>query len=320
MTSSYIIKCCFSLILSFIFLTLANIQTMTAQSDELTDQLLRESYVSSFDDSERDYFLYLPQGYDPLSDKKWPVILFLHGNGERGNGKDELDYVKHHGPLYEAWVQKRNLPFIIIAPQLHMMGQDTVGKDYISNRRFEDIPQRLNEGTPQRSISQSYGPMRSVPVAKTAKTDQLYERFASNGWNLVADDVRSILLSVLKNHQADDDRVVLSGISYGGVGTWQIGSFFPELFAALNPIVGFGHPDLVEPIAEYQIPVWCFAGGRDYVVDKSHFYAGLNKLESLSSAPVRFTVHEDMGHDTWKRVYAGEDIYQWMLNQKRNTQ
>jgi predicted peptidase len=31
-------------------------------------------------------------------------------------------------------------------------------------------------------------------------------------------------------------------------------------------------------------------------------------------------VHEDMGHDTWKRVYAADDIYSWMLNQKRAEQ
>jgi len=306
----------FSLFLITFFVS----QAMFAQSEELTDQLLRESYISSFDDAERDYFLYLPNGYDENSDKKWPVILFLHGNGERGNGKDELDYVKHHGPLYEAWVQKRDLPFIIITPQLHMMGQDTVGLDYITNRKFEDIPRRLKNGTPERTFFPTDGPMRSVPIATPAQTDDLYKKFASNGWNLVADDVKSILLSVHENHNTDADRVILSGISYGGVGTWQVGSFFPELFAALNPIVGFGHPDLVESIAEYNLPVWCFAGGRDFAVDKSHFYAGLNKLESLTQAPVRFTVHEDMGHDTWKRVYAADDIYSWMLNQKRAEQ
>jgi len=39
-------------------------------------------------------------------DKNWPVLMFLHGNGERGNGKDELDFSMVHGPLMEAWVQK----------------------------------------------------------------------------------------------------------------------------------------------------------------------------------------------------------------------
>ncbi len=50
-------------------------------------------------------------------------MLFLHGNGERGDGKGDLDYVLTHGPLFEAWCQKRDLPFVIISPQLPMFGQ-----------------------------------------------------------------------------------------------------------------------------------------------------------------------------------------------------
>jgi hypothetical protein len=32
---------------------------------------------------------------------------------------------------------------------------------------------------------------------------------------------------------------------------------------------------------------------------------------------VRFTVEEDMNHDVWTRVYAGEDIYRWLLSQSK---
>src|SRR4029079_18163320 len=66
--------------------------------------------------------------------------LFLHGNGERGDGKQELDYVLGHGPLYEAWCLKRDLPFVIISPQLPMFGMGEV--DYIKNRTRAQIPQR----------------------------------------------------------------------------------------------------------------------------------------------------------------------------------
>ena len=30
------------------------------------------------------YLLYLPPGYDAKAAKQWPLILFLHGAGERG--------------------------------------------------------------------------------------------------------------------------------------------------------------------------------------------------------------------------------------------
>ena len=59
------------------------------------------------------YLLYLPKGYGQNRDQKWPLILFLHGAGERGNN---LELVKKHGPpkLIE---QGREFPFIIVSPQ-----------------------------------------------------------------------------------------------------------------------------------------------------------------------------------------------------------
>ena len=49
-------------------------------------QLLRRKYESSAEKGERGYLLYLPAGYEPEGGEKWPVLLFLHGNGERGAG------------------------------------------------------------------------------------------------------------------------------------------------------------------------------------------------------------------------------------------
>ena len=58
------------------------------------------------------YHLYLPKGYDVSSDKAWPVILFLHGAGERG---DDLELVKIHG--YRKMLQSRpDFPFILVSP------------------------------------------------------------------------------------------------------------------------------------------------------------------------------------------------------------
>lgn len=41
------------------------------------------------------YLLYLPPGYDAKAAKQWPLILFLHGAGERGTN---LAQVSAHGP------------------------------------------------------------------------------------------------------------------------------------------------------------------------------------------------------------------------------
>ncbi|MBK8568265.1 MAG: hypothetical protein IPN76_34405 [Saprospiraceae bacterium] len=52
-------------------------------------------------------------------------------------------------------------------------------------------------------------------------------------------------------------------------------------------------------------------------VQPRYFYAGVNKLKELGAPDVRFTIHEDMGHDTWRRVYGGQDLYDWLLSKRK---
>src|SRR5262245_46633890 len=57
------------------------------------------------------YWLYLPPDYE--SRDKWPLVMFLHGRGERS---DDLDLVKLHG-LPKNIVEGQHFPFVIVAPQ-----------------------------------------------------------------------------------------------------------------------------------------------------------------------------------------------------------
>lgn len=57
------------------------------------------------------YLASLPKDYD--QQEKWPLVLFLHGAGERG---DDLEKVKVHGPP-KLIAKGKQFPFITIAPQ-----------------------------------------------------------------------------------------------------------------------------------------------------------------------------------------------------------
>jgi len=59
------------------------------------------------------YWLFLPEGYGQEKDQKWPLMLFLHGAGERG---DDLELVKVHGPP-KIVQQRKDFPFIVVSPQ-----------------------------------------------------------------------------------------------------------------------------------------------------------------------------------------------------------
>lgn len=294
----------------FVFIySIIVISIMSCENSNYQDQLLRESYISELDSTERDYYVYLPKGYDEL-DKKWPVVMFLHGDGERGNGKDELAYTRIHGPLYEAWAMKKKLPFILIVPQLHMFGRDTLGISYLVNRSTERVPKRLETGVPDRAPWLG-GPAIQTTQMVTEFSDEL--PLFTDGWNRVEGDLINILDHTLSAYRADSNRVYLTGLSYGGFGTWYMGSKYPERFAAILPVVAWGHPSLLPTIAEHQLPVWAFAGGKDRTVEKKYFYKGMADLQEMGHQQVLFTVHEDLSHDAWKRVYMGDDWYHWLF-------
>ena len=63
------------------------------------------------------YLLYLPKEYEPGAEKDWPLLLFLHGAGERG---DDLDLVTVHGPPKRIAKEPEfaeKCPFIVVSPQ-----------------------------------------------------------------------------------------------------------------------------------------------------------------------------------------------------------
>ncbi|VGO12598.1 Poly(3-hydroxyoctanoate) depolymerase [Pontiella desulfatans] len=62
--------------------------------------------------AELDYLLHVPEEV-PTSGKKWPLMLFLHGAGERGS---DLELVKRNGPPMLI-AKGREFPFIIASPQ-----------------------------------------------------------------------------------------------------------------------------------------------------------------------------------------------------------
>ena len=278
-------------------------------------ELKRVSYQSKRTGKERDYFVYLPPGH--AQKKDWPVMLFLHGDGERGDGKGDLDYVLMHGPLFEAWCQKRDLPFIIISPQLPVFGRGEL--PYIKDRKPGSIPSRRVEGINPRPDTVKGDIRLPERMDGKAADDKLPQgpKGLIDGWYEIEDEVIAMVDRTVASFKGDPKRVYLTGLSYGGFGAWYLAARHAQKFAALAPIVGYGHPEHAAPIVAAKLPLWVFAGGRDPVVPLRYFYPVLNKLESLGHPEVRFTNHEDMGHFTWVRVYEGDDLYSWLLKQSR---
>ncbi len=197
------------------------------------------------------YLKYLPVGYEEEPAKKWPLLLFLHGAGERG---DDLELVKKHGPPRRI-AEGRNLPFILIAPQ--------------------------------------------CPAGRT--------------WD--PHTLAAMLDSVVGQLRVDTDRIYLTGISMGGMGTWDLASEYPDRFAAIAPICGIRVPLREQSLK--QLPIWCFHGAMDPVVPLSD---SVRMVEAIRNAggEVTFTVYPDAKHDAWTQTYNDPRFYEWLLEHRRS--
>lgn len=60
------------------------------------------------------YLQYLPEAYETQPDKKWPLIVFLHGSGERG---DNLEALKKHGPP-KLIAAGHHFEAVVVSPQV----------------------------------------------------------------------------------------------------------------------------------------------------------------------------------------------------------
>ena len=275
-------------------------------------QLLRRPYKPADGGEEREYFLYLPAGFHSESGRRWPVMLFLHGNGERGNGREDLDYTLTHGPVREAWIQGRDLPFLIIQPQL----------PWFNRQRREERPAppvRNDSGEPP---ARAEGSRPAEPMKREEPGEP--PRWAPaagppEGWEMIETDLLAMIDATLDEFRGDPSRLYVTGLSYGGFGTWHLAQSHAERWAAVAPICGSGDNGKMAPLAEAKLPIWIFQGGRDRTVRPEWVIASARALEDAGHPEVRLTVHEDLGHNVWTRVYAGWDLYQWFLDHRRSS-
>jgi predicted peptidase len=102
------------LIVAAALLTLAGCATADpAASSKPHTQMAKEFKLTRKQTVEANYLLFLPQGYDAQPDKRWPLMLFLHGSGERGSN---VWLVAKHGPPKEV-TDHPDFPFILVSPQ-----------------------------------------------------------------------------------------------------------------------------------------------------------------------------------------------------------
>lgn len=132
-------------------------------------------------------------------------------------------------------------------------------------------------------------------------------------WNTRA--VKQLLDSVIRNNNVDPTRIYLSGLSRGGSAAWEMVVQYPDTFAALAVMCGMTPVPYASWI-DKELPIWVFHGTKDESIPFSESKNMVEALQKLGHN-VRFTVYKGLGHNVWERAYAMDELYDWMVFQKR---
>ena len=117
-----------------------------------------------------------------------------------------------------------------------------------------------------------------------------------------------------KKYNIDPKRVVLTGWSMGGYGSWSLAMAEPSRWSAVVPLAGGG--DLSKVGALKDVPVWAFHGSLDKLVKPEE---DRKMIEALNEAggTAKYTEFPTVGHYLCDDVYGNDSLIQWMLDPRK---
>lgn len=222
------------------------------------------------------YRILYPLNYKP--GKKYPLVVFLHGSGERG--KDNNLQLAWGADLFLKEENRKNFPAIIIFPQCPV-------NSFWAQMSRKSIADSLGTF----SFESSKPPTTSLLLVM-----EMLDEWAASG-------------------KVNKKKIYVGGLSMGGMGTFEILWRKPGFFAAAIPICGAGDPAKV-PVYAKKMPVWMFHGDKDPAVPVGNSRLMNNALKA-SGARVLYTEYPGVGHDSWKNAFAEKELLPWLFRQKR---
>jgi predicted esterase len=233
------------------------------------------------------FYEYKPPTYDPNGTKTYPLIIFLHGKGERGNGTTQLDYVLRQGIPLEI-VQGANMTFrnpsgqeetfLVLSPQSRMTLNNVEVDEWLT-KDIDDI----------------------VKYAKTLRVD--LNRIYLTGLSMGGGGVWSYASSSPENAK-------------------QFAAIAP-----VYGTYTYKNDQLCPTIGASKMGVWVFHNEDDNVVPSWNSTNALAILDACPAAiPPKRTINATGGHFIWQTIYKTVDnmyspnLYEWFLSNTRSTQ
>jgi len=232
------------------------------------------SYIKGEDSI--NYRVLLPENFDAT--KKYPILFFLHGAGERGD--DNSAQLGHGGRLFLKEDVRKRFPAIVVFPQCS-------ADSYWSNVIF---------------VTDAKGKREFIFQEKGKPTKAMRA-------------LLGLVDSYLDKKYVDKQRVYVGGLSMGGMGTFELLRNKPNTFAAAFSICG---GDNVANVQKYQkVPLWIFHGEKDDVVPVVLSTQIANQLKVLNK-PVKLTLYPEAGHNSWDNAFAEPELLPWLFSKQKS--
>jgi predicted peptidase len=222
------------------------------------------------------YRILYPEQYD--KSKKYPLILFLHGAGERGSENEKQ--LTHGASLFIADSNRKNFPCFVVFPQC--------------------------------PVDSAWSSVK-IDRSKTPLAFH-FDYTALETWPLHA--AIELVKKIANEESVDKSRLYITGLSMGGMGTFEAEYRYPNMFAAAMPICGGGDTTYYDKRVE-KTSFWIFHGGSDSVVNVEESKAMVRKLHA-SGVDVKYTEYPGVGHNSWDNAFAEPTFLSWMFAHKRN--
>lgn len=208
--------------------------------------------------------------------KKYPLVVFLHGAGERGS--DNIAQLNWGAGLFLDSLNRIKYPAIVVFPQCP------------TNDKWSEYNKSPN------ADSTGYQYKTDAPIKKSL--------------NLVSAFIDTLLAS----GQIEKSRVYIGGLSMGGFGTYELLWRKPNVFAAAFPICGAMNPLRINDFRK-NLPLWIFHGDKDQIIYVSNSRL-IYSLAKKSNSFVRYSEYAGVGHDSWKNAFAEPELLPWLFSQR----
>jgi len=223
------------------------------------------------------YRILFPVDFNPA--KKYPLIIVLHGAGERGN--DNEAQLLWGSKLFLKDTIRDRYPAIVVFPQCPANG-------WWANNKFEQ--DSLTHKT--KFIFTVDQPPTKPMVSLLGLVDQLLDK------------------PYVNKHQ-----VYIGGLSMGGMGTYEIIGRKPNIFAAAFAICGGDNTNNAKKYAK-KVPLWIFHGEKDSVVPYTHSESMVAAIKNAGGDP-KYTLYPNDDHNSWNDAFAEPMFMAWLFSHKK---